>query len=100
MSAASFAVPTFAADYTLINLGGREAFAINDKNQIAGQLTNQYSFTHAVFWEKDVMSDLGTLGGRTSTLDASRHSLNNNGQVVGGSETTTDGSHAFVWQNG
>jgi probable HAF family extracellular repeat protein len=100
MPAVAFAQPAFGADYTIIKLGGSRAFAINDKNQIAGQLTNQYSFVHAVFWEKGAMSDLGTLGGRTSTLGASRHCLNNNGQVVGWSETTTGASHAFVWQNG
>ena len=99
LPAVAFAQPTLAADYTIINLGGNTAIAINDKNQIAGQLTNQYSF-HAVLWERGVMSDLGTLGGRTSTLGASRHCLNNNGQVVGWSETTTAASHAFVWQNG
>lgn len=100
MPAVAFTQPVFTADYTIINLGGSKAIAINDKNQIAGQLINQYSFVHAVFWERGVMSDLGTLGGRTSTLGASRHCLNNEGQVVGWSETTTSASHAFVWQDG
>jgi probable HAF family extracellular repeat protein len=46
------------------------------------------------------LTDLGTLGGRTSTLGASRHCLNNMGQVVGWSEPANGFSHAFVWQNG
>ena len=98
------ALPVLAEDYRMINLGGSnlaggKAIAINDRNQIAGMLTNQYSLVHAVLWEKGVMTDLGTLGGRTSTLGASRHCLNNKGQVVGWSEGVNV-SHAFVWQNG
>ena len=100
MALLPFALPASAADYTIINLGANTVVAINDKNQIAGQLIGQYSLVHGVFWEKGVMSDLGTLGGRTSMLGASRHCLNNNGLVVGWSETTTVASHAFVWQNG
>jgi probable HAF family extracellular repeat protein len=42
------------------------------------------------------MVDLGTFGG----VDAWANGVNNRGQVVGMSSTSTDRLHAFVWQNG
>ena len=40
--------------------------------------------------------DLGTLGGDSSYA----HSINEHGQVVGWSETSTGDEHAFFWENG
>ncbi len=42
------------------------------------------------------MSNLGTLGGTTSTAN----SINNNGQIVGVAATTSHGNHAFLYDNG
>lgn len=43
-----------------------------------------------------VATDLGTLGGSESRANA----LNDKGQVVGGSRTANDVTHAFLWQKG
>jgi len=42
------------------------------------------------------ITDLGTLGGPTSTA----WGLNNHGQIVGWSDTTNGQSHGFVWSSG
>ncbi|NJL59572.1 MAG: hypothetical protein HC887_07965 [Desulfobacteraceae bacterium] len=65
--------------------------AINDNGNVAG-----VSFTsidpHAFFYENDVMTDIGTLGGWGSSANA----INSSNQVVGGSGTLSGISHAFL----
>jgi probable HAF family extracellular repeat protein len=84
-------------------LGGTlfsEAYAINERGQIAGASemsgdTSPYApfggHIHAFFWEKGVMKDLGALPGDTASFAVS---LNNGGQAVG------VGSRAIIWRDG
>ena len=52
--------------------------------------------SRGAIWQNGQMTDLGTLGGtNTHPVD-----LNNAGQVVGSSYTSTFKSHGFIWQNG
>jgi len=71
-----------------------EAFSINDFNQVVGDTSVTGGNSDAAFlWtKKEEMRDLGTLGGG----GASAQSINNLGQVVGGS-FTDNGFHAFSW---
>jgi len=52
--------------------------------------------THAFLWRDGVLTDLGTLGGATSSASA----VNDRGQVVGRSQTAAGQWHAFLWQDG
>ena len=49
---------------------------------------------HAFLWQNGKMTDLGTLGGRSSNPRA----INERGQVVGESFTASGTVHAFLWQ--
>jgi probable HAF family extracellular repeat protein len=71
----------------LIDLGSGQANAINEKGQVVG------GNVHAFLWTAtEGMLDLGTLGGESLA-----HDINNLGQVVGYSRTTSGEYHAFLW---
>jgi probable HAF family extracellular repeat protein len=87
--------------------GDTVAFAtgINEKGQVVGTsglcsavgLPPLYANgPHAVLWENDgTPIDLGSLGGPTTNAGTS---INNRGEVVGGSQSAKDGNlHTFFW---
>lgn len=85
---------------TLAGSTGNWSFAtgINDLGQIVGSSSIGGSFEpmHAFLYTGDIMTGLGTLGGRNSTA----FSINNDGTVVGGADiTNTVATHGFVYAN-
>jgi probable HAF family extracellular repeat protein len=72
------------------------AYDINNRGQIVGTSAAVTGGFHAVLWQDEVMTDLGTLGGASSSAT----SINERGQAVGRSETDNGETHAFLWQNG
>jgi probable HAF family extracellular repeat protein len=51
---------------------------------------------HATLWHRGRITDLGTLGGRFSSARA----INDNGVIVGRSDTAAGETHAVLWRNG
>jgi probable HAF family extracellular repeat protein len=84
------------------------AYAINDSGQVAGAsgscapysiLTGLYMQPlHALLWETDTVTDLGSLGGTGQGNGIIPHGINNQGQVVGYSDLRGNANfHAFLW---
>ncbi len=81
------------------------ANGVNDQGWIVGTSGSddpiQGSKSHACVWSRQDggtlnLMDLGTLGGRDSYGNA----VNNAGQIVGESRTSSGEYHAFLWENG
>lgn len=72
------------------------ATAINDAGVIVGQTTWGDGVRHATTWAKDMVSDLGTLDGRSSMA----WDVNMLGMAAGWAETANGQRHAAVWQRG
>lgn len=79
------------------------ATAINDNGQIVGAsgicgTPSSAVSVHAVLWQRDLITDLGSLGGAMNNV---AFAINNRGQVAGISDVPGDTTtHAFFWQNG
>jgi probable HAF family extracellular repeat protein len=72
-----------------------EAARINNSGQVLGNCY-QYDNTLAVVWTNDSPTELPTLGGGAATGTA----INNLGQVVGTSKTSTGTSDGVLWNYG
>jgi len=81
------------------------AIAINNHGQVAGGsgtcsindpiIGLYFSPVHALFWDRDRVFNLGSLGGNFGNQ---AHGMNNRGQVVGASDLAGDAVfHGFVW---
>jgi len=81
------------------------AYGINEWGQVVGgsgtcaafNTISLYPFqpVHALLWENGIATDLGTLGGKLNNF---AEAINNNGEVIGGSDLSGDTtSHAFLW---
>jgi probable HAF family extracellular repeat protein len=72
---------------------------INDVGQVIGRgyrESSPRSEHHAFLWQNGTTIDLGTLGGDRSYA----WGINNLGQVVGASVTSSGFRHPYLWQNG
>ncbi len=70
---------------------------INNKGQIVGYAsTSNGNQLHAVLWENNTVTDLGTLPGGSNSEALG---INNPSTVVGWSETSSGIKHAVSWQN-
>ncbi|MBI5705450.1 MAG: hypothetical protein HZC36_00490 [Armatimonadetes bacterium] len=81
-------------------LGGEDSWAeaINEAGHIVGYAqTWPWTSSHAFLYANGVMTDLGSF----VTNDSSwANDINNVGQVVGSSITSSGGEHAFIWKAG
>lgn len=68
------------------------ATALNDRDQVVGNSPA----AHAFLWQDGRTTDLGTLGGKTSSALA----INARGEVIGTSDTSDGAVHAFLWSAG
>jgi probable HAF family extracellular repeat protein len=75
--------------------------SINNNNQIVGQFsTDRFNDTYSFLWTPtDGFKDLGTLCANPLLVHSFSlaNSINNNGQVVGGSIVSEGNLHAFSW---
>lgn len=86
---------------TMTDLGTRQVMDINDQGHMVGtDAVAPGPVLHGVLWRDDNRIDLGSLLAEGGSMPLA---LNEQGQVVGSSSTTTGRdthSHGFVWQNG
>lgn len=94
------------ARYSITDLGLGAAYGINNQGQVVGRdgTGSDPSFNdkgqvvggsngHAFLYSNGEKQDLGTLGGPSSTA----YGINDNGQVVGQADISSQTSHAFFW---
>jgi len=72
--------------------------AINDQGQVIGTSNLAGDLTHHPFlWSREILKDLGTLGG----VNGEAYWINESGDVVGRADIAgSSNHHAFLWRNG
>ena len=88
-----------AVTFTAQRLPDRfSAMALNNRGQIVGPLYSEdWSSFHAAIWDQGNLTDLGTLEGVGSS---NATDINDNGQIIGYSSTTSGYGHYFFYENG
>ena len=77
----------------LTTISGLQAQDMSDQGRVVGA-TGTFPTTDAVLWSRaEGIRNLGSLGGTTSFA----YGINNNGEVVGSSTTSSGAVHAFYW---
>ena len=76
--------------------GSNEATDVNNLNQVVGEFMVTYLQRHGFRWVGGVNTDLGTLGGGSSSADA----INDAGVITGWAEIMGGYSRAFVYTSG
>ena len=69
---------------------------INDTNQVAGFIYGIGGWPHSFFWDDGTMTDIGTLGGPITFA----RGMNNDGSIVGSSDTAGVPQHAILFTGG
>ena len=69
---------------------------INDANQVAGFIYGIDGWPHSFFWDDGTMIDIGTLGGPITFA----RGMNNDGSIVGSSDTAGVPQHAILFAGG
>ena len=82
--------------YAITDLGPGRAYAINESGHVAGETALRNGELHAFLWTPDGLTDLSTLGGRTSRA----YDINANDWIVGEAEDVTGASFACLWRHG
>ncbi len=72
------------------------AHAMNASGQIVGSGLLSSGQQHAFLWTAGILTDLGTLGGASSSGLA----IDDSGAVYGTSDAVDGTTHVFLWQNG
>lgn len=75
------------------------ALGVNQRGEVVGWSTTRgddMSSRRAFLWRNGRMTELGTLGGGLTVA----YDINNRGEVVGTSETSSGDLHAFLWKDG
>jgi probable HAF family extracellular repeat protein len=88
--------PYFVADLGTFGGARSDAFAVNDRGEVAGGAQRADGATHGFFYDGS-LHDVGTVGGGTESLALA---LNRRGQVVGSAVTALGNTKGFVWEAG
>ncbi len=106
---AYFATVNNVGDYVFDDLGtlggnNSDAYSVNAAGGVSGDAQTAGGEYHAIYWSSsnpvngvgNQLEDLGTLSG-ASNAQSFGNSINNNGVIVGYSDTASGPDHAFMW---